>query len=170
MAGGKASRMGYVAKPLMHVCGKPLIEHVIEAARQVTSRIVIALSQSSPPELVGYCGYVECIMTPGTGYPEDLGIILSMIRQRPLLVLPADLAWIDGDTLRKFITRAAGVEAGVATMVCRGEPQGISLIKGDSMDWVDIEVDCNFINVNTWKDLEEAKKRCGSTAETRHQG
>ncbi len=170
MAGGKASRMGYAAKPLIQVCGKPLIEHVIEAARQVAGHVVIALSQASPPELAGYCREAECIVTPGAGYPEDLGIVLSMIRQRPVLVLPADLAWIDADTLKNFISKAASIEAGVATMTCRGEPQGVSLIKGDAMDWINVEVDCSFINVNTWKDLEEARKRCGSTAETRHQG
>ncbi len=48
MAGGMAKRMGGVEKPLVKICGKPMIEHVLVVARKLTRRVYVATSPNTP--------------------------------------------------------------------------------------------------------------------------
>ncbi|MCE4602956.1 MAG: NTP transferase domain-containing protein [Desulfurococcales archaeon] len=170
MAGGRASRMGGVVKPILDVCGAPLILHVARAVDGMVRLKVLALSSYTIEHLKHYCSMMECIQTPGAGYPEDLSLILKTISYRPLLVLPADLAYLDEEILKDLASKAGEVRGDIVTMTCRGEPQGISIVKGYGDTWVSIEEPCNHINVNSWKSLEEARRRCENMEVHHRQG
>ncbi|MEB3862385.1 MAG: NTP transferase domain-containing protein [Desulfurococcales archaeon] len=169
MAGGRATRMGGIVKPLLDVCGSPLLLHVARAAGKVARLKVLALSPHTIDPLKMYCSTMECIKTPGAGYAEDLSLLLRAITYRPLLVLPADLAHIDGKVLKDLVEAAQDIEEDIATMTCRGEPQGVSIVKGNGPTWANLEAQCTHVNVNTWKDLEEARRRCVDTEARLHQ-
>ena len=151
--------MGGAPKPLLRVCGRPLIEHVLSAVEKVARLTVIALSPRSPRGLRGYCGARLCIETPGAGYPADLGLAASLLRWRPLLVAPADLVGLKPGHLEALLTAPPGGD--VVTLTCRGEPLGVSLLRGRGWSWVNLDAGCGVVNVNTWRDLEEAEKLCG---------
>ena len=165
MAGGRARRMGGVVKPLIRVCGRPLIEHVLEPLDSVW-RIIVALSRHTLEGLRGYCRRYECIRTSGSGYSWDLRSILYSILHRPLLVVPADIVglgtWILG------LAEGVGGRS-IYTVKCGGRPLGVSIVLGRGWDWEDLEAGCNVVNVNTWEDLERAEEACrGYMAETLH--
>lgn len=170
MAGGRASRMGGAVKPLLRVCGLPLLDHVLRAVGGLARVKVLALTPYTRDALIEYCSRVECIQTPGARYSEDLALLLKALRYRPLLILPADAAYLDPAELEGLAHRSRRVDADIVTMTCGGEPQGISLVKGHGYTWTNIESECKHVNVNTWEDLEEASRRCGYTEETRPQG
>ncbi len=161
MAGGRAARMGGVVKPLVSVCGRPLIEHALSLARAAAERVAVAVSPYTREGLRSYCSTTLCIETPGAGYPVDLEQASRAIDWRPILVLPSDLV---GLTLRDLEAlaraRRAGPGRGVYTLLCNGRHVGVSLLAG-GWDWVDVEAGCDPVNVNTWRDVLEAERRCG---------
>jgi adenosylcobinamide-phosphate guanylyltransferase len=165
MAGGRAERMGGVAKPALPLCGKPMVGWVVDAARTVARRVVVASSPYTSRELrlAGVCWQADaCIELSGKGYHVDVGLAANIIAARPLLVLPADTPFLTGELLREFIAR--GLEAGACLVTLEAErgPLGISLISCGWTPWTTIHVDLGVhgLNVNTWRDYAEALKLC----------
>ncbi len=108
MAGGKGSRMGNVEKPLLIICGKRLIERVIETISrvQLIENIYVAVSKSTEKTrrfLSNFSG-IKVIVTSGKSYVEDLkeAIIISRV-YGPILILPCDLPLITPNTLKRII-------------------------------------------------------------------
>ena len=158
MAGGAATRMRGAPKPLLTACGKPLIMHVLSALEPLSRIVVLALSPKSPEGLLSYCGSRLCIYTPGAGYPEDLRIAASTIAWRPLIVAPADLVGLEERHIDALL-KAPG-DSDVVTLTCQGKPLGVSLLRGRGWRWSSVDAGCGIVNVNTWRDLKEAEKRC----------
>ncbi len=156
MAGGRAERMGGVVKPLLRVCGKPLIEHVL-GPLEGAWRIILALSRYTVEGLRGYCRRYNCIYTSGAGYPWDLGEVLASILYRPLIIVPADIVGL-GPWLLKLAEDVG--DRSIYTVKCGGRPLGVSIIPGRGWDWEDLEAECRVVNVNTWEDLERAEQAC----------
>lgn len=167
MAGGKGRRLGLVNKPLLKLCSKPMIEHVLSRALSVASYVVIALSRTTQgiEYLCRDLYNVDCVFTSGEGYVQDLSLLLASLR-KPLLLMPTDTPFISISLLRDFIARSVCVSHSVATLVVRKASErqylGISLFLRDGEDWTDIEYEWSpqLINVNTIRDLVEAERMC----------
>ena len=166
MAGGRGSRMGGVAKPLMRVCGEPMISRVVATAIELCGDVVVVYSDASPGvgeicrSTLAVMGRVSCV--EGTGsYVEDLNLGLSLAGL-PALVLPADTPLIDSSLLEKFVREASRLEPSIVSLA-RGDgvEVGISLFKKPSGPWGYVRMtDCGVMDVDTWEDLRRAEEAC----------
>ena len=109
MAGGKGTRMGISQeKPLVKVCGRPVIEYVLAAlknARKVDS-IVVAVSSCTPETAkhMEKC-HVKVVETPGKNYVSDLGYAAQSLKLGVFLAIAADLPLVKGEILDNIIER-----------------------------------------------------------------
>ena len=108
MAGGKGSRMEREGeKPLINVAGKPMIQHVIEAAQNSTKldRIIVATSPNTPEtsKFVHKMGF-DVFETPGDGYIEDLAFFISKTyiddENEVIVTIASDIPFIHGCEVR----------------------------------------------------------------------
>lgn len=116
MAGGKGTRMKLQGeKPLIQIQGKPMIQHVYQAvlAAVEVDEIVVATSKNTPKttEFIKKSG-LNVIETPGDGYIEDLGFLISESNVNPLksgitddilVTITADLPLITGEIIDQVI-------------------------------------------------------------------
>ena len=104
MAGGKGTRLELdVEKPLVEINGKPMIQYVINALKK-TDKInkIIAATSKDTPETKTFLNKqgIDTIETPGDGYVNDLGYIISNLElDDVLLTITADLPLINGDII-----------------------------------------------------------------------
>lgn len=113
MAGGMGTRMNSdTEKPLIEVCGLPMIEHVIRAV-SASKRIIHIIVATSPktPETADYVrklGY-DVFETPGNGYVEDLQYFISECygndQNQVILSITADLPLITSETIDQVIIK-----------------------------------------------------------------
>ncbi len=154
MAGGKGTRLS-PEKPLLEVCGTPMILLVYNFAKSITDEVYVAT-------VVGHVvekrmgGLFKLVYTDGKGYEED---VVQAVRKVgfPALVLPSDtpsLSWEDVEPL--FNCRSS-----VCTLVSRGKFVGISLWRSDNLnDYYSVEVEREILNVNTPEDFTKANILC----------
>ncbi|MDI6644604.1 MAG: TIGR00454 family protein [Methanobacteriaceae archaeon] len=104
MAGGKGTRMKYSQeKPLIKINGRPMIGYVIDALNnsKKIDEIIVSTSSNTPrtKEFAEKKG-IQVIETPGKGYVEDLGIIISKLDSNSiLLTIAADLPLLSSDLI-----------------------------------------------------------------------
>ena len=109
MAGGKGTRMKLAEeKPLIKVCGKPVIEYVLTAlkdAKKIDS-IIVATSNCTPKtnKLMKQLG-VKVIETPGKDYVSDMGYVVQTLKLGVFLAIAADLPLIKGTVLDSIVER-----------------------------------------------------------------
>jgi adenosylcobinamide-phosphate guanylyltransferase len=135
MAGGKATRMGGVEKPIVPVNGRPMIAYVIDAllkSRKV-GRIFVAVSPGVP----GTAAYVNneyarerdtSVVTPGAGYVEDTASAVELLDlRRPFLITAADVPLITPEIVEEAIVRyeASGAEALSVRLDIASVPPGL---------------------------------------------
>jgi len=105
MAGGKGSRMKPSEEKLLMEYKKPLILKVAEALvnSKCFSKIVFITSKNSPrtKQLLQQHNY-EIFNTPGTGYAEDLNLVLKSLTD-PVFVTSADLPLLDSEIIKKIV-------------------------------------------------------------------
>jgi GTP:adenosylcobinamide-phosphate guanylyltransferase len=102
MAGGEASRIHGLPKTMLKVCGKPVVERVInEARRAFHGKIYVSVSMRDT-SLIARLRDVEWIVTWGTGFSSDLAYSLDKTGY-PLLVLPGDMPFLDHDILKRIV-------------------------------------------------------------------
>src|SRR5512147_2826652 len=104
MAGGKGTRMGGGEKPLMALRGKPMLAYVLDALSGSRSieKINVAVSPDVPrtAEFVLMDGRALTVMTPGSGFIEDMGYALRALGLfEPVLVVAADLPLITPEVI-----------------------------------------------------------------------
>jgi len=170
MAGGRATRLKGIKKPLLNLCGKRLIDVVVSIAKELVGdgRVYICVSNYTK-ELTNesFGEDVEVILCPGKGYVEDLNYVLSRVKL-PVLVLPSDLPFITLDVVKKFIELASSEEVNVITLtVCPNSEcreVGISLFNSFSGTWTNIEFPdmLELKDIDTEEDLKVVKSLCGS--------
>ena len=166
MAGGRATRMGGVAKPMLPVCGEPMLVRVARVAMSVAQSIVVAASPFTANEVRSACslGFIDsCVVLSGSGYPEDVALVARLIPHRPLLVLPSDTPFLSASALRDFINKAMRIGNGLVTLeTSKAGPIGVSLLLSGFEPWRSIVVKHSptWLNVNTWRDYVEAEKLC----------
>lgn len=164
MAGGRGSRLGGVEKPLVKVCGEPMLLRLLRAARPVCKRILLVYSNKTPV-LAALCGSgalegVECIEGEGE-YVRDLNLALDF-SSPPTLVLPADMPHLSHEILEDFLAKAIASPGVVVNMVTSRGPTGVSLFKARGGVWQDIEYFYHdaLIDVDTPEDFSEAERTC----------
>jgi len=103
LAGGKSSRMGF-EKALAEICGKKMIEWVIDALRG-TINFVVATSEKNAPKTKAYCmrKRYEIIETPGRGYHEDLRFIQQRIEQPAFISVSCDIPFLRSEHVNALI-------------------------------------------------------------------
>jgi adenosylcobinamide-phosphate guanylyltransferase len=103
MAGGKGTRMKLAEeKPLIKVCGKPVIEYVLSALKEAKKidSIVVATSSCTPKttQLMKKLG-VKYIETPGKDYVSDMGYVVQTLKLGVFLAIAADLPLVRGEMI-----------------------------------------------------------------------
>jgi adenosylcobinamide-phosphate guanylyltransferase len=116
MAGGKGTRMKLKEeKPLIEVCGKPVIEYVLAALRNAKKidKIIVATTNRTPKTtaLMRRLG-VEVIETPGNDYVSDMGYVVQTLKLGVFLAIAADLP----------LVRAEMIDAVIERYECCGKP------------------------------------------------
>jgi len=168
MAGGRATRMGGIVKPMLPVCGEPMLVRIARVAVSVASSIVVATSPFTANEVRRACslGFIDsCVLLSGRGYPEDIALAARLIPRRPLLVLPSDTPFLSASALRDFVEEAMRAGKGLVTLeTSEAGPIGVSLLLSGFEPWRSIVVKHSptWLNVNTWRDYMEAEKLCRS--------
>ena len=109
MAGGKGTRMQIrEEKPLIKVCGKPVIEYVIAAlkcAKKIDS-IFVATSAYTPKTARYLSGFpVKVVETPGKDYVSDMGYASQDLKLGVFLAIAADLPLVTGEVLDNIVER-----------------------------------------------------------------
>jgi len=168
MAGGRATRMGGVEKPIVTLRGRPMIAYVIDAllnSRKI-DRIYVAVSPRVPgtTEYVArtYAGpRIMIVETPGEGYVEDTACAVELLDlRRPFLSTSSDVPFIGPEVVDEAIEYyetsgaealsvrldLASVPAGLEpdTVLADGGsrtvPAGINIVDGRHMDRYQEEV------------------------------
>ncbi|MFA6225398.1 MAG: NTP transferase domain-containing protein [Methanoregula sp.] len=186
MAGGSGVRLNLGEKPLITICGRPLISYVIDAFNGAGFTPVVAVSLRTPMTL-NWCRAhgIDFCKTKGAGYIDDMASAVRMLEEeKPLFVSVSDIPGITPYIIHTISDayRSSGKDASStwvpATLVtsCRKAmpyreeihgisacPAGVNILRGDmiteSQDEVQILLDEPrlALNVNTRADLAEAE-------------
>lgn len=109
MAGGKGTRMRIgEEKPLIKVCGKPVIGYVLAAlknAKKIDS-VIVATTICTPKttKLMNQLGF-KVIETPGKDYVSDMGYAVQTLKLGVFLAIAADLPLVRGEMIDGIIER-----------------------------------------------------------------
>jgi adenosylcobinamide-phosphate guanylyltransferase len=186
MAGGAGSRLNLGEKPLIQICGRPLISYVIDAFRGAGCEPVVSVSYKTPMTL-NWCRAhgIEFCKTEGAGYIEDMISAVGMLEEKkPLFVSAADLPGITSEIIHtitdsycncgkdacsvwvpaKMITSCEEAmpyrEEIHGIMAC---PAGINILRGELIEQPQDEYQLLLeeprlsLNVNSRADLAEAE-------------
>ena len=190
MAGGAGRRLGVGEKPLVNICGKPMIEWVIDALRKTrgVDEIMIAISRHTGKtrrwaESRGF----KIIETSGLGYEHDIAEV--SIYGTPCLIIASDLPLIRAETIERIISESLSINSQIVTVVTplenyikfsdinsispvnhRYQPIGISIVKSpvrlgveSSYSSLVIESSIELLNINTLSELQLARRiLCGN--------
>jgi adenosylcobinamide-phosphate guanylyltransferase len=117
-AGGKGTRMKDVPgeKPLLPVCGRSMVDRVLDALRSCSQigTIYASVSVNAPitrEHLVSKG--VHVIETSGTAYVTDLNQAMQALSAKTVLVCPADMPLLTGEAIKNVLVNYAisGVES-----------------------------------------------------------
>ena len=188
MAGGKGSRMDG-EKALVRVGGIPMLHRVTRALRnsQNIERIIVASSSYTPKTSdEAYKLGLEVLLTPGTGYVEDMKYAVNTRNLGHVLVINSDLPFINSSIIDQVIRLYLKAEKPAMTVMVpaaklkekefeptytiqRGDetlaPAGLNVMDGkwlgddEVAEEVVIMTDAMpFINVNNSADVARAEK------------
>ncbi len=185
MAGGAGSRINLGEKPLIQICGRPLLSYVIDAFRGAGCEPLVAASFQTPMTL-NWCraNGIEFCKTDGAGYIEDMVSAVGMLEEeKPLFVSASDLPCITPDIINTITGayRLSGKDAcsvwvpeTLVTSSSEGMPYreeiqgitacpaGVNILKGALIAQPQNELQLILeeprlaLNVNTKEDLEKA--------------
>jgi len=187
MAGGSGSRLNRGEKPLISLCGRPMISYVIDAFCASGFDPVVAASPKTPMTM-NWCrarGIAFC-KTDGRGFIEDMISAVKILdEQYPLFVCVSDIPCITAKIIRQIADAyyKSGKDACSAWVPadlvhsCRGEitymdkvngidacPAGINILRGDLISQPQEELQILIresglaLNVNTQADLAKAEE------------
>ena len=95
-------------KTLIKVCGKPVIEYVIEALKNAKKidNIIVATSSFTPKTAKYLRRFpVKVVETPGKDYVSDMGYVSQTLKLGVFLAIAADLPLVRGEVLDAIIER-----------------------------------------------------------------
>jgi len=93
-------------KPMTQLGTRSFIERVVVALKGIDSfeKIVAAVSPTTPATKKFLLSVgIETIDTSGTGYPQDLSMLLEKLAPAKVLVVPADLPLLTAGIMRKIV-------------------------------------------------------------------
>lgn len=187
MAGGAGSRLNLGEKPLLLICGQPMLSYVARAFTQAGCEPVVAVSSKTPMTL-NWCRAHEIMVvrTPGNGYVEDMvRTVQALEEDGPLVVSVSDIPCITPPTIRNILDTydTRGKDAlstwipAVMVKTCRGGmpyreqingieacPAGINILRGDRISEIQEEEALLLddpslaLNVNTRADRARAEE------------
>jgi adenosylcobinamide-phosphate guanylyltransferase len=109
MAGGKGTRMKIAQeKPLIPVCGKPVIEYVLGALQKAKKidTVFVAVSATTPKTAKLMTKFpVKVLETPGKDYVSDMGYASQSLKLGVFLAIAADLPLLTGEALDAIVER-----------------------------------------------------------------
>jgi adenosylcobinamide-phosphate guanylyltransferase len=109
MAGGKGTRMGCgEEKPLVQVCGKPVIQYVLAAldnAKKIDSVFVAVTACTPKTAKLMEKFHVQVVETPGNNYVSDMGYAVQALKLGKFLAIAADLPLVTGEVLDCIVER-----------------------------------------------------------------
>lgn len=168
LAGGRGSRFGSPLKFLSSICGKPLLERLVESMEIVCRHILIALSKRTlNASYICRSSIVDCIETSGEGFVEDLSLLLDIF-PKPLLTIAADIYIPHRNILTDFLKNAVESEEDITTLTMIDksgyeEPIGIALFKKARGSWRNVRYpQGSMVDVDGVDDLESARRLCQS--------
>jgi adenosylcobinamide-phosphate guanylyltransferase len=108
MAGGKGSRLKALEeKPLIKVCGKPMIQRVLEALKSANKvdDIIVAVSEHTP-KTAAFAREMslKVLQTPGKGFCLDAKYAIEKLGLGTVLIICADLPLISSDLIDKVVS------------------------------------------------------------------
>ena len=197
MAGGRGSRMGgHIEKPLLEISGKSMLQRVVEALSSTNSidRIVVASSNTTPATTTEAKRLgVQTIITPGSGFEEDMRFAIHHLSLNDTLVISCDLPFVTVDIVEKAIRKYRDTRKPALAVMAPAElyekfgtkpgyvfeidgkklvPVGINIIDGRRIDEGTLEQTELIINseeavfnVNTPHELDAARKRSQTATE-----
>jgi len=109
MAGGRGTRMKLpMEKPLVEVCGKPVIEYVLTTLKHAKKidNIVVAVTAITPrtTTLLKQLN-VAVVETPGRDYVSDMGYVVSTLKLGVFLAIAADLPLVEPAMVDAIVER-----------------------------------------------------------------
>lgn len=109
MAGGRGTRLkARCEKPLLDICGKPMIQWVLESLKgaKKVDDIIVAVSKHTPKtaEFVRKRA-LKVFQTPGMGFCYDARYAIRKLKVDTVLTICADLPLITSEFVDKVITR-----------------------------------------------------------------
>ncbi|MDG6256315.1 MAG: NTP transferase domain-containing protein [Methanomicrobiaceae archaeon] len=154
MAGGGGTRLGMGEKPLVTICGRPMVRYVIEAFEQAGHEAVVVASPKTPFTRNWCTAHsIPFIAAEGRGYVEDLVEAVEELGEcAPLFTCVSDLpcltsgiiarigeeyarsgndalsTWVPLSICRQYTCRTSYVEAIGGREVC---PAGINVLRGE---------------------------------------
>jgi adenosylcobinamide-phosphate guanylyltransferase len=185
MAGGAGTRLNLGEKPLIDICGRPMIAHVISAFSGAGCRTVVAASKKTPMT-INWCRaqQIPCHKTPGDGYINDMiSIVGELETKEPVFVSVSDIPCITPAIIRSIhSTYLANDKDALSVWIpstlvksCRGGmpyresidgteacPAGVNILRADRIDEIQEETRLLLdeprlaVNVNTREDLARA--------------
>jgi adenosylcobinamide-phosphate guanylyltransferase len=186
MAGGIGSRINLGEKPLISICGRPMIEYIIDAFFSAGMEPVVAAS-SNTPMTMNWCRAhgIEFIKAEGGGYITDMiQAVKTLDEQHRLFVCVCDIpgitaeiiiriadayhfsgkdacsTWVPAYVTRSFRCTMPYLEKVDGIDAC---PVGVNILRGDliAQPQEELQVLLNepalALNVNTRDDLANAE-------------
>jgi adenosylcobinamide-phosphate guanylyltransferase len=97
-----------VEKPLIDICGKPVIAYVLDAlmCAKLVDNVYVAVTERSPCT----AKYVEglrlaSVVTPGRDYVSDMGFAAHVLELGKFLAIAADLPLVTGEIIDVIVSR-----------------------------------------------------------------
>ena len=112
MAGGMGRRMReggiHIEKPLIKICGKPMIERIIDALKGAPSveKVVVVVSPNAPNTIqwLECKKHIQTFMGKGKGYLQDMiEAVESMHIKDPFLVCMGDLPLLNSELIELIV-------------------------------------------------------------------
>lgn len=164
MAGGKGSRMDLEQeKPLLMICGKTMVEHVLSALKKAekVDDIVVTVSKRTPMTAKMLKEYsIKVLETPGIDYVYDSKYAIKRLELDTVLTISADLPLVTSEVVNEVIKCYKQCRKPALTVVVPAEirerlglkvnyvfelngkavvPSGINVINGKRIDEHELE-------------------------------
>ncbi|RDZ65676.1 GTP--adenosylcobinamide-phosphate guanylyltransferase [Haloferax sp. Atlit-12N] len=110
MCGGRGTRLDApVEKPLVDICGRPMLDRVAAALRDSSVERVRAVTSPHTPNTRDRAADLglDPIEAPGDGYVSDLGFALDRV-SRPVVTVVADLPLVAPEHVDAVVSAADG--------------------------------------------------------------